>query len=152
MINKFDYYLKNGKVRRKTPDPIEAKSLFIKSKERLEYIKKEINETTAKFVLEDTYDTIRESTQSLMSLSGFKPYSHEATISFLKEFYKDNFSEEEIIKFDRFRELRNNSVYKAIEISVSDAESCLCFATMFINKIKNLIDKLENPTKEETKR
>ncbi len=143
MINDFNYYLKSGKVRKKTPDPIEANSLFVKSKERLDYIKKEINENTAKFVLEDAYDTIRESAQSLMSLNGFKPYSHEATISFLKEFHKDNFNEEEIIKFDRFRELRNNSIYKAVEISVSDAESCLHFATEFINKIKKLLDKLE---------
>lgn len=110
MINKFIYYLKLGKVKRKTSDFEEAKSLLKKAENRLDYTKsKEINEKTAQFVLEDSYEGIRESAQALMSIKGFKPYSHEATISFIKEFYSSSFSEEEVRKFDRFRILRNDS-------------------------------------------
>ena len=71
-----------------------------------------------------------------MSFKGFKPYSHEATISFIKEFYKNEFSEEEIFNFNKFRILRNNSVYKAIEINENDAKSSIKFAQIFIQKIK----------------
>ena len=140
MINKFDNYLKLGNVKRKTPDAEEARALYNKAKNRLEYIKlKEINDKTAQFVLEDSYQAIRESAQALMSVKGFKPYSHEATISFVKDFYNTNFSEEELRKFDRFRQLRNDSVYPAKKVTYEDAQECLLFAKSFIDKIKALL-------------
>lgn len=71
-----------------------------------------------------------------MSLKGYKPYSHEATISFIKEFYK--FTNNEINNFDRFRQIRNNSVYQALQVS-EEAKECLNFAKVFIDKIKKLI-------------
>ena len=123
MISSFEDYLKLGRVKRKTPDYEEAKALLEQSKERMEYAKlKDINQKTAKFVLQDSYEAVRESAQSLMSVHGFKPYSHEATISFIKKFYSADFSEEEIHKFDHFRQLRNNSVYKAAKIMEDDAK------------------------------
>jgi len=140
MINSFENYIKLGKVKKKTPDTEEAKSLFKQSEERLDYIKlKQINEKTAKFILQDSYEAVREAAQSLMSLRGYKPYSHEATISFIKEYFKDKFNEEEIHKFDYFRKLRNDSVYKAIKIIEEDAKSSFSFAKEFIVKIKPLI-------------
>lgn len=112
--------------------------MFKKAEVRLNYFKdKKITEEDASIIFENLYSSIREATQSLMSLKGYKPYSHEATISFLKEFYKE-FNEEDINKFDRFRQLRSNSEYRAIPISKEDAESCLEFAKIFINKIKGL--------------
>lgn len=139
MINTFDNYLKLGKVKRQTINPDEAKALLIQSEERLDYVNsKEINQTSAKFVLQDSYESIRESAQSLMSMKGFKPYSHEATISFLKKFHEKDFTEEEIFKFDRFRQLRNDSVYKAIIITEEEAKDCLSFAKQFVKKIKNI--------------
>ena len=117
--------------------PLMTKSLLEKAKNRLEYTKsREINEKTSQFVLEDAYEAIRESAQALMSVKGYKPYSHEATIAFIKEFYSNNFNEEEIYKFDRFRQLRNDSVYKAKLVTNEDAKSSVLFATGFINKIQ----------------
>ena len=139
MINSFKNYLEDGKAKRKTPDPEEAKSLLEKSQNRLEYIKlKKITNKTATFILEDAYEAIREAAQSLMSIKGFKPYSHEATIAFIKDFYKLEFNKEYIHKFDHFRKLRNDSVYKAVSITKSDAESSLLFAKKFVKKVKSL--------------
>lgn len=139
MISSFDDYLKLGKAKRKTPDYEEAKSLLEQSKERLEYTNlREINQKTAKFVLQDSYEAVREAAQSLMSIKGFKPYSHEATISFIKKFYSNNFNEEEIYKFDHFRQLRNNSIYKAIKIMEEDAKSSTLFAKKFIQKVQQI--------------
>lgn len=140
MINKFDYYIKLGKVKKKTPDFEEAKSLFEKAVNRLEYTKsKEISNKNAQFVLEDSYESVREAAQALMSIKGFKPYSHESTISFIKEFYISDFTEEEVYKFDRFRKLRNDSVYMAKPIINEDARSSVLFAIGFINKVKLLL-------------
>lgn len=137
MINAFKNYLVGGYVKRKTPDTEEAKALLEKAKNRLEYIKsREINEKTSQFVLEDAYESIRESAQALMSIKGFKPYSHEATIAFIKEFYSSDFNEDEVNKFDRFRQLRNDFVYKAKPVTKEDAKSSITFAIGFINKIK----------------
>ena len=142
MIDSFENYLKAGKVKRKTPDSEEAKSLFEQSKERMEYTKlKDINQKTAKFALQDSYEAARGAAQSLMSIHGFKPYSHEATISFIKKFYSDNFSEKEIHKFDHFRQLRNNSVYKATKVMEDDAKSSILFTKKFIQKVQSLLNK-----------
>ena len=144
MINSFENYLELGKVKRKTPDYEEAKALFEQSKERMEYTKlKDINPKTAKFVLQDSYEAAREAAQSLMSVNGFKPYSHEATISFIKRFYGNNFTEEELHKFDHFRRLRNNSVYRAVKILEDDAKSSVLFAKKFIQKVQILLSKKE---------
>jgi len=66
-----------------------------------------IKKDTATYIFEDIYECIREAAQSLMSLKGYKPYSHEAVISFLKEFFE--FSESDIRTFDRYRVLRNKA-------------------------------------------
>lgn len=140
MINSFENYLKLGKVKRKTPDSEEAAALIKKAQERINYIKhKEIDEKTADFVLEDAYEAVREAAQALMSAKGFKPYSHEATISFIKERYKSTFDEEDINKFDRFRQLRNDSVYKATVVIEDDAKSAIEFAEYFVKNVVPLI-------------
>ena len=144
MINTFKNYLNSGYVKKKTPDSEEAKALLEKAKNRLEYTKsREVNDKTSQFVLEDAYESIRESAQALMSIKGFKPYSHEATISFVKEFYNSDFSEQELRRFDRFRQLRNDSVYKAKPVTSEDAKSSVEFAAEFINKIKSLLKQLK---------
>ena len=143
MISSFENYFKLGKVKSKTPDYEEAKALFEQSKERIEYAKlKDINQKTAKFVLQDSYEAIREAAQSLMSIRGFKPYSHEATISFIKRFYSADFNDEAINKFDHFRRLRNNSVYKAVKVMEDDAKSSMLFAKKFIQKVQPLLNKI----------
>ncbi len=140
MINKFDNYLKFGKVKRKTIDPEESKSLLKKAGNRVRYVKsKKVTEENAPFVLEDAYEAIRESAQAVMSLKGFKPYSHEATIAFIKDFYNDEFSEGDISNFDRFRQLRNDSIYKAISVNKDDAKKSVQFSLEFIKKVKKIL-------------
>ena len=140
MINSFNNYLKQGKVKKKTYDFEEAKALFEKAKNRIKYTKsRKLSIGSAQFILEDSYEAIRESAQALMSINGYKPYSHESTISFIKEFYNSKFTEEEIHKFDRFRQLRNNSIYKAEAVSLEDAKDCIYFAIGFIKKIKSIL-------------
>jgi len=113
-----------------------------KSETRLNYFKnKKITEKEASIIFDNVYAAMREASQSLMSFKGYKPYSHEATISFLKEFHKE-FTEEDLNKFDRFRLLRSDSEYRALLVSKEDAESCLEFVEMLINKVKLIHDEV----------
>lgn len=139
MLEAFENYVKNGKVKKKTPDPEEGQALLQQAKDRLWYVSfKEITERAAKFVFEDAYEAAREAAQSLMSKRGYKPYSHEATISFIQEFYNSNFRPEEIARLEHFRQLRHDSVYRAVPIFPEDAKSCFLFAKMFVKKVELL--------------
>ncbi len=138
----FEIYIRTGKVKRKTPDPEEARALLKQAGERMDYVDtKEINETSAKFVLEGGYEAIREAAQGLMSCKGYKPYSHEATIEFVKEFHDRDFSGEDIALFEHFRKLRNDSVYRAVQITAEDARDCLAFARRFVGKAQKITPK-----------
>jgi uncharacterized protein (UPF0332 family) len=139
MIEKFQYYLDERLARKTQADKEEAKSLMRKAVQRLEYIKKqEINDDTSSFIFEDIYETLREGSQSLMSIKGYKPYSHEALISFLREFYK--FSEHEISVFDRYRMLRNKTVYCAANVSKEVCKDALKFLEAFLPKLQKALE------------
>jgi len=140
MIQKFQYYLDERLARKVAVDCEEAKSLMNKATLRLDYVKsQEINEDTSSFIFEDIYETLREAAQSLMSLKGYKPYSHEALISFLKECYQ--FPEHEISSFDRYRILRNKTVYCAANVSPEVCKEALKFSETFLPKLKSAYEK-----------
>lgn len=112
MIQDFDYYIKNNFVRRTSVNLAQVKSLINKAEIRLNRIKKgDISEDESSILFEDIYESVREAAQSLMQLNGFKPYSHEAVIAFLKK--KRLLSDKELSDFNRYRILRNKSVYEA---------------------------------------
>ena len=112
-----------------------------KAKYRLKYVTdKRIDKNTAQFILEDAYEASREAAQSLMSVKGFKPYSHEATIAFVKENYNE-FNDKDIYDFDKFRKLRHDSIYKAEPVSEEDARQSILFASNFVKKVKSIFEK-----------
>lgn len=142
MIMEFQYYLDNDLARKSSPDRGEAEALMGKAEGRLKFfIKvKEIDERTSSYIFEDIYECLREASQALMSLKGYKPYSHEALISFLKEFFK--FPESDTAAFDRYRVLRNKTVYQGEKISVETCKEALDFLVKFLPKLKNEFYKL----------
>jgi hypothetical protein len=82
MIERFQYYLDENLVRKVSVEKEEARSLMKRAVQRVGYIKgQKINEDTSPFIFEDIYKALREASQSLMSLTGYKPYSHEGLIS-----------------------------------------------------------------------
>ena len=135
MIKPFEYYLKENLARKSFPNISMAKSLLLKSEIRLKRVKNEkINDENSSIVFEDIYKIIRESSQSLMEIKGFKPYSHEALVSFLKEFRL--VSDEKTAIMDNYRILRNNSVYKAEKISLQKCIEALEFSKTLLPEIK----------------
>lgn len=134
MIKPFDYYISENLVRKSTPNVSMARSLLQKSSIRLKRaISGKISSDDASIIFEDIYESLREASQSLMEVKGYKPYSHEALIAFLKE--NKMLKDSEIIAFDNYRILRNNSVYKAEEISSEKCVEALEFAKQTIPKI-----------------
>ena len=141
MIKPFEYYLKENLVRKSSPNISMAKSLLEKARIRLARTKNEtIDEDNSSIIFEDIYESLREATQSFMELKGYKPYSHEALISFLKEgTYLD---EGCVHTLDHYRILRNNSVYKAEHVSKEKCTEALHFARKKIPEIKKMFERL----------
>jgi len=138
MIQPFQYYINKKLVRKTVINPAIADSLIKKSNIRLKrIIREKIKEEEASIVFEDIYESIRESTQALMQLKGYKPYSHEALISFLKE--SNLFPQEIINHINRYRILRNRSVYEAKKVSIETCKDALIFAKELLPKIKDKI-------------
>ena len=97
MILPFESYLAEGKVEKHSLDKNRASSLIKKAKKRIKFLR-EITEESADIVFEDIYEAIREASQALMSIQGYKPLSHESLIAFLRD--KENFDNLIIHKFD----------------------------------------------------
>ncbi|MBN1502389.1 HEPN domain-containing protein [Candidatus Woesearchaeota archaeon] len=139
MLESFNFYLKRGKVVKQNISPATVKSLFVKAEKRLDYIKRQkINEQNTDFIFEDVYEAMREAAQSLLAKAGYKPYSHEALIAFIKEKYPQ-FNPREIEKFDEYRKTRNQLVYYAESTSVEKTKEALELLEKILAKIEAIL-------------
>jgi len=143
MTREFEYYLEKNLAKRSVINPSLAKSLMEKAELRLKLLNEDkITDEMASIMFEETYETIREASQSLMQVKGFKPYSHDALIAFL---IKEKLMPEQFIKsFDRYRILRNKSVYEAQRVSIETCKEALQFAKRRIPEVKNKLFSLLN--------
>ncbi|MFH0973575.1 MAG: HEPN domain-containing protein [Candidatus Micrarchaeota archaeon] len=140
MIEEFDYYLRENLARKEAPDAGMAKALMTRALERLAYAKQQcVEKSNASFVFEDAYEAVREASQALMALKGFKPYSHEAVVAFLKKFY--SVPDYALASFDRFRKLRNKCVYGAEDVTPQTCLEALAFAASFIPELKKNLER-----------
>jgi hypothetical protein len=140
LIEKFRFYLENGFVRKISPNAETAFALMNRAYARFDYVKgQKIEAGSAPFIFEDIYEALREATQSLMELKGYKPHSHEAQVSFLREFF--SFPEHALFTLDRLRILRNKCVYGAVQISPETCREALAFAAAFLPALKKEFDK-----------
>ena len=141
MIKPFSYYLKENLVRKSVPNISMAKSLLDKAQIRLKRIKKEtLADDESSIIFEDIYESLREASQSIMELKGYKPYSHEALVSFLKE--NNILSEGKIAAIDNYRILRNNSIYKAEKVSLEKCREALNFAATTVPELKSAFEQI----------
>ncbi len=141
MIKPFEYYMKENMVRKTVPNSSMAKSLLQKAEIRFKRIvASELEDKETSIVFEDVYECLREAAQSLMEIRGYKPYSHEALISFIKE--EKFLSEYQISILDTYRILRNNSVYKAEKVSLQKCLESIEFAKQILPLLKSNLDKL----------
>lgn len=136
-MKEFEFFLSKGDVKKQSPDKNLSDATFKDSLDRLELAKNLIHKAKPKYVLENAYDAMWEAADSVLYLEGFKSFSHEASIVYLK---KKGFYEQDIIEFDRFRKIRNGIKYYGEECDIQDAESALKLAEKIINRIKRIIE------------
>ena len=136
MVKDFEFFLKKGEVKRQSPNKNLSSSTFKESLERIEFAKQLLHKAKPKYVLENAYEAMREAADSALYLKGFKSFSHEASIVYL---IKENFSEKEIMEFDRFRKIRNGIKYYGKDCDLMDAEQAIKLADEVIGKIKEKI-------------
>ncbi len=134
------FYVESGLVRQGSKDAGEAKALVARASKRLEYVRSQsITEDNASFLFEDIYEVMRECVHGLMAANGYKPYSHEATVAFLEEYYKPYFGEKLVESFNRYRIIRNNVIYRANSVSKEEAVKALDIAENFLRKTTELL-------------
>ena len=132
----FEYYLSKGVVKRKRVDISLAESLLKAAKDRFNFAKS-LAETKPKYALENAYEAVIEIIDALMALKGFKSWSHEANIAFLRKF---GFSENEIRRLDVSRSKRHGSKYYGVEFSATEVKNEIEFLEEIFEKIVNLIE------------
>jgi|SRR3989338_9456375 len=136
----FEYFTSKGDVKKQVKDERLANLLIKESFDRLEFVKSlKLNEKNAKYIVENIYDTLRELIEAKLALNGFKSYSHEATILFLKKF--PEFRESEIRFMDNLRRIRNGIKYYGKGVEMDEAKKVIDFSRFILPKLKLLVKK-----------
>ncbi len=116
----FEYFIQLKEVNKISPDFELAKSLLSEVETRIEIaFEMKLNEKRARVIFELIYDSIRELIDIILSIEGFKSYSHEANISYLSKFKE--FETVELMELNRFRRIRNSSKYYGKPAQLEDA-------------------------------
>lgn len=131
----FEYYLNGKDVRKTAPNISLAKSLINDMKTRIKENWDLKEQDKPKTIFENIYEALRCFCDALLSLKGFKSYSHEASISYL---VKENFDIFSVNKLDNFRYMRNGSRYYGRIIASEDAKEI----KKFYLELKPKIDKI----------
>ena len=119
-------YMEEGVVKKITIDRELAKSLVKIAKFRMEKAKRETpTGDNAFFIVENAYEAAKELIDGLMALDGYKSYSHEACIDFLKEFYAKELGTSAIFTIDRYRKIRHDIKYRGILPSLNEGRNCI---------------------------
>jgi len=135
----FEFYINEGKIKKQTPDINLAKSLKIDALERINQIKQLDINTFSKIIYENTYDALRDILDAILAINGYKSYSHEGSISFLK---KKNVDIEIIEALNEFRYKRNSSKYYGKSIDKNEAKEILDFFEKYSELFLKILEQI----------
>ena len=138
---KFEDFIEKGLVRKTSKDKSLVRALLQNSKKDIEFLNGlKINEKSVRKIMTNFYDVLRSVLEAVSVIKGYKIYSHEAYIYFLKEIKEDLLA----IKFDRFRRIRNSINYYGKDISIEETKENIYEIKKMINiLIKKYLGKLE---------
>ena len=120
-MRKFEEFLETNEVRRTSQDIGLARSRVQDANQRAELILQlALTEKSATLIYEQVYESLRAFADSFLALSGYKSYSHVATIAFLQKY--PEITALELNQLDNAREKRNLSKYYAKQISITETK------------------------------
>ncbi len=136
-MKNFEEYLKKGLVKTCKENITRVRSILEEADKRLRFFNAiQISEESANYIIENMYDVIRELIEAKMLLDGYKSYSHEATVSYLK---KLGFSSSEVEFMDESRDIRNQTKYYGHLANAEYAKKVSEFANKAYPRLKALI-------------
>jgi len=109
--------LNHNKVKQVQKNPEQANSLVKLAERRFESIEKRKDYEYPQLLLEDYYETIKELISALLAAHGYKSYSHECLISFMREFYPHALTESQLHFLDDLRRLRSDILYRGRDVA-----------------------------------
>ena len=128
-----------GKVRRRNPNPEEARALLRMAEKRQRFIwSVKDRREFASLVAEDYFEIIKELVTAAMALDGYKCYSHDCLVAFLSEFHKEiSRPERELI--DQLRRIRNDINYRGLVLEYDYIERNEEAILDIIRRLKGII-------------
>ena len=110
--------LDENKARGASPDTALARAMVEMSGLRLDFLKSQkIDEKNASIIMSEYYEAMREVCEALISMKGYKVYSHECITFFLREVV----GEDRIADiFDRYRKIRNKINYYGKKVGAAE--------------------------------
>ena len=129
------------KVKKVKENPEQAKALLQLAKRRLESIKKRRKDEYPQLLIESYYEAIKELISSLLTIHGYKSYSHECLISFLNEYYSDSLDDFQLRFLDDMRKLRSDIQYRGRDVADDYLERNSSTIEKIIEILFNIIQK-----------
>ncbi len=127
----FSFYLNSGKVVKQEKNIETSKGIQEMVMLRLKYKRSfDLNEENSSILFGDFYEIIRELIQSA---EGYKPYSHEAIVSFA--FENKLLDEGESLDFDKYRLLRHESMYYGKKVHTEETKRIKIMTENLLNRL-----------------
>jgi hypothetical protein len=142
---KFEEYVKDGIVRRTSPDKSRARFLIDEAGTTLEGLKERvekigINEKNANSIIKDCYDIIMELIRAKLLLDGYNSsgqYSHEAEVSYILGL---KISENEVVFLNELRYFRNSVTYYGKILNKEYAEKVFVFMNRLLPQLHKMLN------------
>ncbi len=132
----FEDCIKKRLVNKRSVDKEMADSLNSLVDIRLRNMKN-LDNTTLK--IESYYEVIKELLTALLSLKGYKSYSHECLILFLKDRHSKDFTTAQIELIDQLRVMRNDIAYRGFFVEEEYLTRNELQITGIIDQLKQLL-------------
>jgi hypothetical protein len=140
-IKPFDEFIKEGIVKKQSPDNSRAEFLIEESRKTYNFLHKKINafninDETANDIVRSCYDVVMELIRARMLLKGYNASgkgAHEAEVSYLRII---GFNEKDVQFADQLRFFRNGMLYYGTILDEEYAKKIVDFTEKIYNKLK----------------
>lgn len=137
-LKQFDEFLKNGAIKKQSPDKDRAKSLNLEAENKLQFLEKlktqlGFKELNPNYVVETCYDILIQILRAKLLSAGYKTDSHEAEVSFMRNL---GFSESDVLFMNELRYFRNGIKYYGKIFDNDYAQKIYDFLIRLLIKLK----------------